>query len=697
MKTILFYLSFLLSFFLFSVSSNAKQLEVKLKVNEELIYEWTEKEVFFPTNQKPVTDRYQTNRFSLVMGKISDNKLSFTAQMLKKTEKYLQPDDFTSSDYAFPQLINYFWEIPAYNLPEEILYQVQFKYEFDLITNSVQLTNRVEIMEQCHGILSNKGYSYQIRSGVIETINKKTLQLQSEMFLMPFMFLNVDLDQPTIKSEKLGANLSVKKRNDQIVELANLAPDSLKKLSCQLDLPTGLLTNLSEEKALKNTEKGSSLMFALGNFKLKKVSELKLIKQTIKKSQNLIVCGRIENPINDHIVLYTLNRAFGSKLDSKDVYLDKAGNFRIETKFQHNGLVILVQSNKKQNINSATFLLYAEPGDSVYIETRLALKKESTKNIMIYESVEFSGDRKTEAEFLMKYQQEWGIPPFNSTNVRPLYGEGSKWVETCLSSFDKLTEMLQDHKKGMSPESATYIEHELQAIFYSKLYDAIPARLIPQSFRSGINLIPEHLESIVKNRLDTVEIHRIYNDYGIFSRDLAMRYVWYKYRQIVPADPIMYRYTNSISGNDLEQTIQFTKMVLSGSALYRTLAQQLSTLFTNIGYYSNSSTIWQPLALETFELMQKRSSDVAFNQEIDALISIQSQWRNSRYVPDVTFLDLQRKETKLGSFISKKPAIVFTGTNWSVGRYEMDDEVKKHPEFNFVLINEGTNFDLWKN
>lgn len=118
-------------------------------------------------------------------------------------------------------------------------------------------------------------------------------------------------------------------------------------------------------------------------------------------------------------------------------------------------------------------------------------------------------------------------------------------------------------------------------------------------------------------------------------------------------------------------------------------------LFTNNVGYSNNSNIWQPYALETLEFMQKRSSDKEFNKEIEVLISNQLQWSNSRYVPNVTFLDLQRKETKLGTFISKKPAIVFTGTNWSVGRYEMDDEVTKHPEFNFVLINEGTNFDLW--
>ncbi|MDP2058910.1 MAG: hypothetical protein Q8J97_04160, partial [Flavobacteriaceae bacterium] len=393
MKTFIFYLAIIIAIFLISLSSNAKQVQVKLTENEELIYEWTEKEVYYPAGQKPVTDRHQTNRFSVLIGKTSGNKLIFTAQMLKKAERFLQSDDVYAKDYAFPELVNYFWKMQDYDIPDEVLYPIQFSYELDLTTNTILLTNRLEILEQCHKSLTQKGYSDQIRSAVIERINKKMLQLQSDLFLKPFLFLNTDLNQPTITSEKLGADLSVKNRNDQIVELGNLAPDSILNINCQLDLQTGLLTSITEENFLKNSEKGSSVMFLRGNFKLKKVSELKLIKRSTQNPQTIVVCGQIENPVNDHIILYTLNKAFGSELDSKNVYLDKAGNFRIETKLQHSGLVILVQPNKKQNINSAQFLLYAEPGDSIYLKTKLVLKKDSTKTILKYESVQFSGDR----------------------------------------------------------------------------------------------------------------------------------------------------------------------------------------------------------------------------------------------------------------------------------------------------------------
>lgn len=132
MKTIIFNLAVLLASILLALSSNAKQAQVKFNENEELIYEWTEKEVFFPVNQKPVTDRYLTNRFAIVMGKISDNKLSFTAQMIKKTERFLQSDEVYATDYAFPQMNRYFREMNDLDIPQEILYPIQFKYELNL-------------------------------------------------------------------------------------------------------------------------------------------------------------------------------------------------------------------------------------------------------------------------------------------------------------------------------------------------------------------------------------------------------------------------------------------------------------------------------------------------------------------------------------------------------------------------------------
>jgi len=73
-----------------------------------------------------------------------------------------------------------------------------------------------------------------------------------------------------------------------------------------------------------------------------------------------------------------------------------------------------------------------------------------------------------------------------------------------------------------------------------------------------------------------------------------------------------------------------------------------------------------------------------------------SRWANQRYLPNTKFLTQEGKKITLKTFISKKPTVFFASTNWGVGSYEMDDAAQKYPEFNFVHIDDGSNFDLWK-
>jgi len=99
---------------------------------------------------------------------------------------------------------------------------------------------------------------------------------------------------------------------------------------------------------------------------------------------------------------------------------------------------------------------------------------------------------------------------------------------------------------------------------------------------------------------------------------------------------------------------------------------------------------------ENFKMMIDRSNDESFNQSLQEIMDSKSRWNNERYLPHDKFLNLEREKITMQSFISQKPTLFFTSKNWAPGRYEMDDAARKYPEYNFVLINEGSNFDLWK-
>ncbi len=134
MKTIIFYLAVSLAFTLLSVTSHSKPIDVKLKSGQVLIYEWNRKEILQISDSKNVPDWMQTNRFSITITNRSENKLIFTAQMLKKTEQHIQAGEIYTRNYAFPELKNYFWEIWEPETSEEILYSLPFNYEMNLNT-----------------------------------------------------------------------------------------------------------------------------------------------------------------------------------------------------------------------------------------------------------------------------------------------------------------------------------------------------------------------------------------------------------------------------------------------------------------------------------------------------------------------------------------------------------------------------------
>jgi signal transduction histidine kinase len=228
------------------------------------------------------------------------------------------------------------------------------------------------------------------------------------------------------------------------------------------------------------------------------------------------------------------------------------------------------------------------------------------------------------------------------------------------------------------------------------LCEARPTRFFPSSVSPGIDLISADMEHQINNRIDSIDIQQIYNDYGIFSRNLAQKYVSYKYNQLIPINTVMIPTPGYLLPPDLERIAQFTKMVLSGPALYRTLAHQMYSSTFVSKYFTPYQKIWQPYASKMLELIRKRSNDTELNAEIDLLFRNQLQWTNTQYIPETQFLNLKQQKVSLQSVIAGKPAIVFISDNWSTARYEMDETIPKFPGFNFVLINEGTNFDLWK-
>jgi len=701
MKTTIICLTVVAVFLLFPASSIGKQVPVRLNFGEQLIYEWTEREVFTEKNSI-ISDQLKTIRYSVLIDKIENNKVLFTIQTLQNRTETQGNGATSSEDRGFPQLVNNFWVIPNGDLVNETLHQKKYRYELDLNTRTILLTNGPELLGQCESSLIVKGYSAEIR---LKIINEIKTGLQKQPLLKPFMFVNSNIDQATIHQQDLGLNFTTTKRNEEQLELSS-APDSLiQSCKCILNLQFGLVTSFSKN-SIEETKRNHRFSPAP---RLQISQQLKLVQKSFPKPPRVIISGHIENPVSDQVVVYTLNKFIGTDLDSKMVYLDNAGNFRIEAKLENKGLVLVTNPNKKQNIPGPVILLYAEPGDSLHLNARLTLKQfeerilirhDSTslvkKDYVLPEAISFSGDRKMEAELLNNFWQQMGLYPFQIQDHK-LYNYGYRTnAKIYMKALNALEKLIIIARKNSMGESMVYLEHELQAYLYSRLFEARPAESGKGGWISYYPVITNDIKDLVQSKLDTFNINRIYNDYGLFSRGLTSLYVRYKYNQLVPMSKMMLSNIQISLIYDFELNLQFYKLVLSGSPLYHEMADQLCNYsFGSLLSYDNLKS-WRRTIDETFELMIKRCNDELFVNALIELRNSQLNWNDLRFIPEPGFLNLQKQPATLRSFITEKPSIVYSSDNWSVGRYEMDELAPKYAEISFILINDGSNYEIWK-
>ncbi len=715
MKTIRFSSIIVVVLTFLSFSSKAKPIEVNLKPGEVLIYEWTEKATAHSKEGIAFTDMTKTNRFSLEVNKVETNKLMFTAQMLHDVEDYSRKGTVNFIDNKFPQLNHSFRLRLTTDTYKEILYKIKFLFELDLTSREIKLTNRTEVLEQCHSLLVTRGYPEEIRVDIIDFINKTGIQKRCDLFLQPFFFLETNIDQPKIHNEKLNMDFTVGKSTEKELELISSADSAIKNMNCTLNLQYGLIT-YQHKNQIKAVSK-QNFKYA-PTTKMQITEELRLLQKSLPKPQKLIVCGHLDNPVSNQIVLKILNKSFGSELESKAVILDKSGNFRIEARLEHKGLVVVTNPNNNQNMSSPAILLYAEPGDSIHFQANIINQKDvaesfrlngvsetTKKNYFLPREISFSGDRKQEAEILNKFQELPIMTSFHFVRNFWFIGSSRLDVETHLEAIPKLTQIMVNSGINMNSESAVYIRNELLAYIYLNLFNARSEELEQsRSITRWNNIGPLIVDDLQKNalqsQLDTFNIHRIYNDYGIFSRKLTTEYLKYKLYRLNPVENTFMGYGSPFGPIiEPEQYIELAKLLLSGSPLYREIADRIyNNLFSSVyGFIQlGSRSNFQVTKDQTFELIRSLCNDEVLMRDLKMIQANSLKWDDIRYIPDITLWNLQKQKTTLRSFIEKKTTIIYAADDWSAARYEMDEMAAKFPKINFVLINEGSNFDLWK-
>ncbi len=682
---------------LLSLSSSAKWIHVKFRPNEVFVYEWRSNVASLPYNAIQ-TEGKRVIRFSLQIDSIAQKKIVFTARVLHNVNELTNRNFGNSSDYGYPKLEKFYQEGEPAEILEETLYKIPFRFELDRKQNTIALVNQDEIIKRSQQILKSRQYSNKMIEDIVATLRYSVLYNKTKFFLAPFRYIRTNLDiQDTFTNNK--NNILVQNHGNEILEINGVPNENISYLNYKIDLAHGLIVSSVKRK---NTDKEESnkLYLSRREENIEPEERLVLLERTDTKPKKIIVCGHIDNPVSSQVNLYIQTKIFGTELDSKAEQLDKAGNFRFEFKLEEGGLVALVNPNNNHFYNSVPILLYACPGDSIGINFSLRNKESKypkdkyTYKVTIPGTITFSGDRQKEAQLLYQFQSMNDLPPLEYNYNRFNLGLSQVNAIEYLNALEKLDNLLKPLSEDKScTASALFLKKELQAYLYTCLFNSrVEDPTLALMPRYSGSIISGNMKDLVFNQLDTLNIQRIYNDYGIFSRSLTEAYINYKYFRIISSKStalLFYRL-------DPEQSLQLCKMLLFGSPMYREAAARLYNYMLDAKPDSKTDNQWQGEINEMFGLMIERCNDETFNCSLREIVENYKKWKAIKHVPDNLFLNLKGEKVSLHSFIAKRPTIICAAKSWSVGRYEMDEAARQHPEFNFVHIDEGDNFEYWK-
>jgi signal transduction histidine kinase len=688
---------------LLTLSSSAKWIRVKFNPGDVFIYEWRSNKA--SRSDKSLTDGSRVVLYSLQIDSISREKIAFSARVLRQINEKGNFAFENSKDYGFPQLTKYYQEGQLSDVLEETLYRIPFRFELDRKVNTISLVNQEEIISRSEDILKSRHYANKIIEEITVSLKYNVLYNKTKFFLQPFHYIRTNLDYPdTLTDNK--TKILVQNLNNGMLEVNGVPNKTISQLNYKIDLQHGLI--VSSVKRTRLEERNLKIYGAPFVKQTEPEETLKLIERTSKCPKKIIVCGHIENPVSKQVNLYTQTKIFGTELDSKSVQLDNSGNFRFEFKLVEKGLIFLLNKNNNHYYNSVPILLYSKPGDSIYVNISLINKEyqvpsydpntpnsKITEKYTVPQSIAFSGDRSKEGRLLYQFQNAIELPQIWKNKILRVD------CNVYLKALSELKALLKPLAEDEScSESAQYLQKELQASLYSGLFNARLDDQVSSVYRMfDGSIIPANMKDKVFSQLDTFNIQRIYNDYGIFSRALTESYVNYKTYRLANTNSRMalsFRTFRLGWSRDPEQNLQFCKMILFGSPMYREAASQLYSYMVSAIPDSKTDSQWQAEINEMFDLMIERCNDETFSRSLREIVENFNKWKGTKHVPDNQFLNLNGEKVSLRSFIKKRATIIYASRNWSTGRYEMDEAAKNHSEINFVHIDEGENFEYWK-
>ncbi len=681
----------------FSVQSQNNTILFHPEFGKEYIYEITESQYVLTEEKEKFNSFDRIKTLKIKYDKIQPGDKEILSVSLEKNIA-IRPDynPIQVKDYKYPEFKDGYYDQRFTDFYESLFCLINFKYEFNFKTSKIKLINRYEILIKVHAILKEKGFNESRIRKEVRRFNEDGIPLFTKLVQSIYRVPSKNFDKK--QAEEYESKTMVLPPNSIITQKRNNEKTGLFSINIESNQEKKYLVNYntvqidSSKYRIRNTSNNKyyRLKYHFHDISLKSI-------KTIGNNQ-IKISGKIENQRDKKVIVSWLEKPFGIAFQQETLFLDKNNSFHFETELKH-AQVVYIQFGRNNNNYTKKLpmvLLYVEPGSEIQFEVMgEAFPRE----------IEFTGDFQNANQMIYNFRKRH---PIFAEKFRLNYLQSFSYkmnftdFESALVDFENYFESCKDKVEANAYE---YVKQEIKAQLMNKVVDYLRWKRISET-RIFDAYFPQKDTinwNLLEKELNTFNINKEYNIFGIHSRKLAKNFLAYNFNVVRKTGSIAfpeysitplsvdYSYTN-----DLPLQTEFAKTILSGPALYGEIADNLLQQKMRASRGESQTEMYvQNKADEYFDLMLRVCNDEELNWEVKEIVATHLKWKNDDYVPNIEFYTPEGKKMYMKDFLGKKPTIFYISRDWASERYYFDDLSEDNPEINYVLIVEGSNFKEW--
>ncbi|MDD3627542.1 MAG: histidine kinase [bacterium] len=646
----------------------------------------------------------------------SDDSLIVSVNYLENYDEHpTVPTKIDRTDYLYPNFIEGYSLNEIGDTFEGFLSLSNITFLINLQKRKIKIYNKKELFEKFNQRLTELGMDRQIVDEQSKLFKEEVLSDNGQFnpagyieFLLFCHNARITPDNKLINSLP-DEKLVVREKRGGI---SNFSDDGFEKLipgkthlKFWVDLNNGLITNYLEIRKDSITSNIERLMNDY--FWTVREKQIKLLRSGKIPPGKLVISGKIENPLSEKVHIQFLDEPFGVTMKKITVMLDNEGKFNTKIDYSHNGFVFIENENNNKHNPPGTFLFYASPGDTIHFE--------AIGNALPW-NVNFSGTRVAEARLLYRLQSEIRISDNKSIFLRRTnkilddefwysgFGHDEdgfipRLTEKILDALQEGENILEEYKDKLDNKTFSFISNELKCYFYASILNSIQREIVAYGrwLTDKKSTLDDYTR--IKDKVNKIQIHDIYNDYGLYSRKLVSYYLDYyfnlisnnDFRRIISYGVVRYPF-------DLNQYIQFARMVLSGSQFYREVAGTISETFEQSQVLPGDQVKWyhEQIAAENLDLIIRRCNDPEIVEKARDILRQYRVILKENQIPSLILYNRDSIRVTFDRLIKNGPSVIYFSSNWIGNRYELDELAEKYPEIKFAMITDGSNFREWK-